>query len=277
MSKPRTFLTDAEEAVRRHKKVQEEKPLLTGHTRPYLGGVTIRARDDLDPSSTEYTLPKEYRLTAATDLIGVVEIVDVGLPAYDRHGRAAQLPWKPGDIALVSMADVRQEFMLENQQHFVCNAECLFARLHKDNRIEASHDWVITKCSPKRMTLAVTGQDRVLLPDSLLYDGMPSGEVTFGRCAHCQSLIAVDIHGEPAPVTRVVYEEVVDVGPGRMVMGMLRPPDCKKGELVLYSTDWGIPFSVNGERMRAVHFPDILTQVCDAEIQKNQKRLVRAV
>ena len=266
-----SWLDDAAAAARRHKKVQEDKPLLTGHTKPYLGGVVFRSRDDLDPSSSEYALPKEYKLTAANDLIGVVELVDVGKPAYDRYGRAAQLPWKPGDIALVSMADVRQEFPLENQRHFCCNAECLFARLNRDNTVEPSLDWVITKPAPERMTKAITGQTKYLLPDSLIYDGMPSGEVSFGRCAQCQSLCAVDTNGTPAPVTRVIYEEVVAVGPGRHVYGILREPDCKVGDLVIYATDWGIPFSVNGERRRAVLFPNIMTEICDAEIQEPSK------
>lgn len=252
-----TWLDDAAAAVRRQRKTQKEKPLPTGKTRPIRGDVCIRPRDDLDPTTNDFALPKEYRLTAATDLIGVVEIVDVGLPRYDKNGESAELPWAPGDIAIVSMADVRQEVVIEKDQLFFTNADCLFARLHKDNTISANLDWIITKRAPERMTKAVTGQNKIILPDSLICDGIPSGEITFGRCPECQSMVAVDVHGKPAPATFVVYEEVVDVGPGRSVLGLVRKPDYKKGELIMFSVDMAIPFHLNGVPMRAV--PNMLT------------------
>lgn len=257
-----TWLDDAVGAIGRHKKTQETKPLKTGKTRPLLGCCTIRARDDLNPNDSDFALPREYRLTAAADNIVTAEIVDVGESAYDKHGRSAALPWAPGDIVLVSLADVRQEFMLENENHFSCNAEAFFARLNKDNTIEASCDWVITKPNHARFSRALSGRDGFVYPETILDDGVPSGEVNFGKCPFCGTACAVDLQGKPAPVTRVVYEEITHVGPGRHVLGMLRKPDVEKGQLVAYSVDWAIPFAIAGQRHRAVHYPDIMHELC---------------
>lgn len=257
-----SWLDDAAAAIKRQRKVQEQKPLKTGSTRPLMGCVSIRARDDLDPTTNDFALPKEYRLTSATDLIGVVEIVDVGQPLYDKHGRSAELPWKSGDIAMVSMADVRQQFVLEGSEYFMTNADSLFARLSKDNKATANLDWIITKRAPERMTKAVTGQNRLILPDNILSDGIPSGEITFGRCAECQSMVAVDIYGKPAPATYVVYEEIVDVGPGRNVLGIVRPVDYEKGALIMFSVDFAIPFELAGMKCRAVLNGHTLGEIC---------------
>lgn len=233
-------------------KSQKKPPAPFGSMRPARGHVTIRARDDLDPTSEDYALPKDYRLTAATDAIGVAEIVDVGAPLYDRDGEADQLPWKPGDIALVSMADVRQQFVLDGQELFSCNSDCLFARLHADASIEPSLDWIITRSSPLRMTHAVQGHTKTILPPMLLSGGVSSGEVRWGICGECHQLTTVGGDGKHAPVTRMLYEEVISVGPGLKVRGLVRRPDWYVGELVVFSVDWAIPFTLRGEKLHAV-------------------------
>jgi co-chaperonin GroES (HSP10) len=224
-----------------------------GSMRPARGHVTLRARDDLDPTSDTYALPKAYRLTAATDAIGVAEIVDVGKPLYDRDGEAEALPWKPGDIALVSMADVRQQFVLEGQELFSCNSDCLFARLHPDATVEPSLDWVITRSSPLRMTRAVYGDNkRAVLPPMIITGGLPSGEVRWNVCGECRQLHTVEVDGKHAEVTRMLYEEIIAIGPGLIVKGKRRVPDYAVGELVVFSTDWAIPFTVKGELHHAI-------------------------
>lgn len=235
-------------------KAREKPPAPFNSVRPARGHVTIRARDDLDPTSETYALPKEYRLTAATDAIGVAEIVDVGKPLYDRDGEAEALPWKQGDIALVSMADVRQQFVLDKQELFSCNSDCLFARLHPDSTVEPSLDWIITRSSPMRMTQAVQGHTMTLLPPMVISGGLPSGEVRFGLCGECRQLTTTDVDGRHAPVTRMLYEEVVAVGPGIIVKRHQRRrlPDWNVGELVVFSVDWAIPFTVKGELHHAV-------------------------
>jgi co-chaperonin GroES (HSP10) len=233
-------------------KRRPKPPAPFGSMRPSRGHVTIRARDDLDPTSEHYVLPREYRLTAATDAIGVAEIVDVGKPLYDKDGEAAELPWKPGDIALVSMADVRQQFVLHKQELFSCNSDCLFARLHADGTVEPSLDWIITRTSPLRMTQAVQGHTRTLLPPSLLSGGVASGEVRWGLCGTCHQLTTFNKVGEHEPVTRMLYEDVVAVGPGLIVRGKRREPDYHVGELVIFGVHWAIPFHVRGELHHAI-------------------------
>jgi hypothetical protein len=234
-------------------KARRKPPAPFGSMRPARGHVTLRARDDLDPTSETYKLPKAYRLTAATDAIGVAEIVDIGRPLYDRDGEAEALPWKQGDIALVSMADVRQQIVLEGQELFSCNSDCLFAKLHPDASVEPSLDWAITRSSPLRMTRAVYGDNtRAVLPPMVITGGLPSGEVRWNLCGECHQLHTVGVEGKHAEVTRMLYEEIVSIGPGVIVRGKRRVPDYSVGELVVFSVDWAIPFQVKGELHHAI-------------------------
>jgi co-chaperonin GroES (HSP10) len=227
--------------------------------RPYLGQVAVKPREDLDPTSPLFVLPQSYRLTAATDDVGVCEVVAVGEPAYDKWGRAASPAFKVGDICMIGFGEVKQGFTFDMGKVFVANHDSIFAKFNADGTCEPYWDYVITKRAPLRMTRAVIGKDhKNILPDSILSAGVPSGEIRHHVCGHCGAHNAFPQDAPSEPVTYVVYEEVVRVGPGVEVYGVLREPDVKPGELVCFGVHWAMGWRANGEYYRAVRFGNLL-------------------
>jgi co-chaperonin GroES (HSP10) len=246
-----------QEAMARHRAALPKRK--TGECRPFRGELILRARPDLHPESTSFELPREYRLTAATEDTAVCEVVDVGEPGFDKWGIADALPFKPGDIVLIPMGVIRQNILIIGEEHAVARAEDVFGTLSADGTVAPNTDYIITKRNPKRFAQALYGKDaKTIVPDSTLTDGIPSGEIRHMTCGMCGSHKAFP-HDKPSePVTRIVYEEVTHVGPGIKVYGIMRAPDITPGELVSFSVDLCTSFSVKGEKLRAVRFGHIL-------------------
>lgn len=192
-----------------------EVPFVGARTKPTGTFVTIRARDDLDPSSDGFAVQHSGRsVTAVPENVGLCQVIDVGPDVTNV---------RPGDIAFIDFFDVAQAYMLAGEEIYVTQAMALRMRLDIET-VAATHTngkpwlhqktgqpmqrvvacditplpgYVLTKQVPARMTVAVTGNDRTELPRSLLSSGIVGGRNSDGD-----------------PCTFVVYEEVVKFTPG---------------------------------------------------------------
>lgn len=231
--------------------------------RPRVNCVAVKPREDLDPTSALFELSKTYRLTAATDDVGVVEVIRVGPAGVNPDGSPGpRIPFEPGDICLISFGEVRQGFVLDKKSYYVANFDSLFARLLPNNTVVPSLDYVITKQSPLRMTQAIFGRtDGPAIPPSILSGGIPSGEIRHALCPTCLNKQAFPEDKPSEPVTRIVYEEVVDAGPGIRIGNHVVRPDVNKGELWCFSVDFSVSFRMGGENYRAIRYANMLTAV----------------
>lgn len=263
---------------------------MTGKTRPATGYVCIRGRDDLDPS-TERTASGERLIvnpnlgksvSAIPENIGVCEVVDVG-NLVDTVSK--------GDVVFIDFFDVAQGYIVEGTEHYICPAHALRVSLDAAGVPHPLPGYVLTKHSPTRMTVAVTGCDRVIMPRSMTTQGIVS---------------ARDDDGEPDAWT--VYEEVVEVADGDMQVDpeqlrnewherrmlrmriaqleralarvapgseTLRPYSAvgyEPGDLVCFCTAFSIPFRANGEQYRVTPKRNVLATIDDAAILEEYNR-----
>ncbi len=185
------------------------------HTKPTGTFVTIRSRDDLDPSSDGFAVQHSGRaVTAVPENIGLCQVIDVGPDVTNV---------KPGDVCFIDFYDVAQAYMLGGEEIYVTQAMALRMTLQIETvdatwangqphlhqktgkpmqRVVACDitplpGYVLTKHAPLRMTIAVTGNDRTELPRHLTTSGIVGGRNSDGD-----------------PCTHLVYEEVVKFTPG---------------------------------------------------------------
>lgn len=184
-----------------------EVPALPRHVQPTGTFITIRARDDLDPSSGQIGIEHSGRMvTAVPENVGLCQVVAIGPDVTNV---------KPGDIAFIDFFDVAQGYLVQGEELYAAQAMALRMRLdietepflHPVSRtvkqrvtkceIHPLPGYVLTKHSPDRMTVAVTGCDRILLPRDKTTSGIVGGRNSDGD-----------------PCTFVCYEEVVAFTPG---------------------------------------------------------------
>lgn len=280
--------------------MKHEVPALDRRTKPTGTFVTIRSRDDLDPSSDDIAIQHSGRaVTAVPENVGLCQVIDVGPDVTNV---------RPGDIAFIDFFDVAQAYMLAGEEIYVTQAMALRMRLDIETTdvilpngkphlhqktgqplqrvvscdITPLPGYVLTKHAPARMTVAVTGNDRVELPRSMTTTGIVGGRNSDGD-----------------PCTFVVYEEVVKFTPGaiqaeresyfeerrlkakierleRVVhqLSVLTLPDkvasdewgIAPGDLVVFCSDFSIKFRAIGEQFRCVPYQNLLAVVDDAAI-----------
>ena len=281
--------------------MRHEVPLVGAHTKPTGTFVTIRSRDDLDPSSDAIAIQHSGRaVTAVPENVGLCQVVDVGPDVTNVQ---------PGDICFIDFYDVAQAYILGGEEIYLTQAFSL--RMTLDIQTEdvtlpngkpllhqktgqviqrvVSCDitplpgYVLTKHVPMRMTVAVTGNDRIALPRDLTTTGIVGGRSSDGD-----------------PCTFVVYEEVVKFTPGAVqaerdsyyaerrlkarierLEGMLRTFDAEAyaelapaldgwalapGDLAVFCTEFSIKFRACGEQYRCVPYHNVLATVDDAAI-----------
>lgn len=187
--------------------MKHQDPSFERPTRPTGTFVTIRARDDLDPSSGDISVEHSGRsVTAVPENVGLCQVVDVGPDVTNV---------KPGDIAFIDFFDVAQGYIVSGEELYIAQAMALRMRLdietetflHPVTRTEKQRvtkceihplpGYVLTKHAPDRMTVAITGHDRQIIPRNLTTSGIVGGRNSDGD-----------------PTTFVVYEEVVAFTPG---------------------------------------------------------------
>lgn len=182
-------------------------PLVERHTSPLGTFVTIRARDDLDPSSGQIGVEHSGRhVTAVPENVGLCQVVAVGPDVTNVRA---------GDICFIDFYDVAQGYLVSGEELYVTQAMALKMRLdietesflHPVTRTQKQRvtkceihplsGYVLTKHAPDRMTVAVTGHDRQIIPRNLTTSGIVGGRNSDGD-----------------PCTFVCYEEVVAFTPG---------------------------------------------------------------
>jgi hypothetical protein len=187
--------------------MKHEIPNLERHTRPTGTFVTIRARDDLDPSSGQLSVEHSGRsVTAVPENVGLCQVVAIGPDVTNVQ---------PGDICFIDFYDVAQGYLVSGEELYVTQAMALRMRLdietepflHPVTRTQKQHvtkceihplpGYVLTKHAPDRMTVAVTGHDRQIIPRNMTTSGIVGGRNSDGD-----------------PCTFVCYEEVVEFTPG---------------------------------------------------------------
>lgn len=280
-----------------------EVPSFERHTKPTGTFVTIISRDDIDPSSDTLKVEHSGRsVTAVPENVGLCQVVDVGPDVTNV---------KPGDICFIDFFDVAQGYLVEGEELYVTQAmalrmtldietETYFCPFTKKERQRAVSckitplpGYVLTKHAPDRMTVAVTGCDRILLPRNVTTTGIVGGRNSDGD-----------------PCTFVCYEEVVQFTPGaiqqeryaenwdgtihdtyyeerklkakiqrleaklREVMGFSwddwdgvdELDDVKAGDLVCFCSQFSIQFRAMGELYRCVPYKNLLATVDDRAI-----------
>ncbi len=182
-------------------------PQLDRRTRPTGTKVVIRSRDDLDPSSDTVKVEHSGRsVTAVPENVGLCQVVEVG-PDVTNVQR--------GDICFIDFYDVAQAYIVSGEELYLTEAmalrmtldietepyQCPFTKKERLSVVRCDiaplPGYVLTKHAPDRMTVAVTGCDRILLPRHQTTSGIVGGRNSDGD-----------------PCTFVCYEEVVKFTPG---------------------------------------------------------------
>ena len=184
-----------------------QNPELERPTRPTGTKVVIRSRDDLDPSSDTVKVEHSGRsVTAVPENVGLCEVIAVGPDVTNV---------KPGDVCFIDFYDVAQGYLVSGEELYITEAMalrmtldlvtepyfCPFTKRERQRAVSCDitplPGYVLTKHAPDRMTVAVTGCDRILLPRSHTTSGIVGGRNSDGD-----------------PCTFVCYEEVVKFTPG---------------------------------------------------------------
>lgn len=282
--------------------MRNQSPSLDRHTKPTGTFVTIKSRDDIDPSSGTVAVQHSGRsVTAVPENVGLCQVIDVGPDVTNV---------KKGDICFIDFFDVSQGYIVQEEEIYVTQAmalrmtvdmtieerPCPITRKPRptviDCKVRPLPGYVLTKHAPERMTVAVTGSDRTILPRQMTTSGIVS---------------ARDADGDPA--AHVCYEEVVDFTPGAVqqerfnenywaelridtyyeerrlksriqrLEAALReaspghplldaPPSWQLnvGDLVVFSPDFSIQFRAMGELLRCTPYKNMLGTIDDAAI-----------
>lgn len=187
--------------------MKHQNPKLEKPTRPTGTKVVIRSRDDLDPSSDTVKVEHSGRsVTAVPENVGLCEVVAIGPDVTNV---------RPGDVCFIDFYDVAQGYLVGGEELYITEAmalrmtlemqtepyHCPFTKRERlrvlDCKITPLPGYVLTKHAPDRMTVAVTGCDRVLMPRHMTTSGIVGGRNSDGD-----------------PATFVCYEEVVAFTPG---------------------------------------------------------------
>lgn len=285
-------------------------PSLDRRTRPTGTYVIIRPRDDLDPTSGEVHVQMSGKtVTAVPENVGLCQVVDVGPDVTNVQ---------PGDIAFIDFFDVAQAYIIAGEELYVAQAMALRMKLTIETEdalhpgtgapqlhpqtgkriqrvtrceIDPLPGYVLTKHAPGRMTVAVMGNDRVIMPRDKTTGGIVGGRNSDGD-----------------PCTFVCYEEVVKFTPGKVqaerfveswdgrihdtyyeerrlkaeierLRDALRmfvndvdqaaeiaPWGIAPGDLVTFCSAFSIQFRALGETFRVVPYKNLLAVVDDAQI-----------
>jgi hypothetical protein len=256
-------------------------------------------------------------VTAVPENVGLCQVIDIGPDVTNV---------RPGDVCFIDFYDVAQAYMLAGEEIYLTQAMALRMTLdiqtepvvmpngkpllHQktgqpiqrvvDCSVLPLPGYVLTKHAPARMTVAVTGNDRILLPRSTTTTGIVGGRNSDGD-----------------PCTYVVYEEVVRFTPGdiqaeryiedwhgvmrdtyyterrlkarieklerenaglRAILNdpgkgtwIIEPPPADDwglavGDLAVFCTEFAIKFRAVGEQYRCVPYKNILGTIDDAAI-----------
>jgi hypothetical protein len=243
--------------------------------------VILCSRDDLF-SETDSALGIQMvstanSVTSVPDNIGVCEVVSVGELVTDL---------KPGDIAFIDFYDVKQGYVVSNEELYISSQDAFRAKFDPVRQeVLPLDNYVVTRRANNRMKVALNGSDTFDLPPCILTDGISGGKNSTG-----------------ATSTHILYQEVVSIGrlskrprPGLMtprearflqlvaskdpevqlpvaleelrqeqVFG--RRPDFNPGDLVVFCKEIGTAIRVRGEFQTIIPYDNVLAVIDDAAI-----------
>jgi hypothetical protein len=229
-------------------------------------------------------------VTSIPDNLAVCEIVSVG-ELVDNV--------KVGDLAFIDFYEVKQGYILANDELYIAGSEAFKALFDVSNQaIIPLANYVVTRRSNDRMTVALNGTDRLEVPRSTLTSGIAGGRTSQGDAA-----------------THILYEEVVSVGPitkralpGQMTKAeralidfvvnnsvdlycedveMLaaivrseryegRVSDIKPGDLAVFCDEIAVKIRCRGEFQHLIPYDNVLAVIDDAKILDNAIRAGKA-
>jgi hypothetical protein len=276
--------------------MKHQSPELPRHTRPTGTLVTIRARDDLDPSSDTVKVQHSGRsLTSVPENVGLCQVVALGPDVTNVQA---------GDICFIDFFDVAQGYLVEKEELYITQASALRMTLDIETAPwlnDAGQDtgklrvlrcdvtplpgYCLTKHAAERMTVAVTGSDRMILPRHVTTGGIVGQRDQDGN-----------------PNFHVCYEELVKFTPGfvqaerdstfterrleakierleKALAQQLAEDDqsvdfadwldrwgIAPGDLVTFPAEYSIQFRAMGELYRCVAYEKLLATIDDRAI-----------
>lgn len=220
----------------------------------------------------------ENDVTAIPDNIACVEVISVGEMVQNV---------RVGDLAFIDFFDVKQAYILDNEELYLGGCEAFKARydlVSKD--IVPLANFVTTKHAPDRFKVALTGTDRVHIPDYITTSGIAGGKTSGGDTSTSvlyQEVVAVGPLTErafPGLMTRL-EREILDylasyegdpswfgsaIGRLREERQRGRAPDIKPGELVVFCRDVAQKLRVRGEFRHLLPYSAVLAVIDDEEL-----------
>lgn len=229
----------------------------------------------------------ENDVTAIPDNIACVEVISVGELVQNVEA---------GQLVFIDFFDVKQGYILANDELYLAGCEAFKAKFDANRQaIVPLSNYVVTKHAPERFKVALTGTDRVHIPDYVTTSGIAGGKTSSGGTS-----------------TEVLYQEVVAVGPltAQAFPGLMtraersfldymvrehigcdkydgigeegirllclielerqrgRPSDIAPGDLVVFCRDVAQKMRVRGEFQHLLPYSAVLATIDDDEILK---------
>jgi co-chaperonin GroES (HSP10) len=183
---------------------------------------SLRERTDIDErlhSRTIFMSEASVSLRGANTRARLFEVVECG-PGRMTNGVREGIPCEPGQLVYVNTYNVAHRVLCERQALYWANMGAIMARLDKTVEeigapgplsIEPLGEFVLTKADEKKMRRIVLGDSKLHLPGQ--------GEIA----------------SDDANLTKLSYETVVKVGPGKPSGPGWETPGCEPGDVVLFT------------------------------------------
>lgn len=223
-------------------------------------------------------------VTSVPDNVGCCEVVSVGELVTNV---------RPGDIAFIDFFDVKQGYVLANEDHYVAGSDAFKGRFDPiKQEVLPLDNYVVTRRASDRMKVALNGTDRIHVLDYILTDGIVSGRTSSGaEATHTlyQEVVSVGkLTARPRPgVMTRAERELLDAvvygwGPNEELIEQIqeerkgRLSDIKPGDLVAFCKEIGVPLRVRGEFQYLIPYNNVLAVIDDAAILEDAVRAGRA-
>ena len=240
-------------------------------TRAFGHFVAFRPREDLfNASGSELIqISTSCAVTSIPDHVAAVAVESVG---HLVRGIA------PGEVYFLDMFEVAQGLCLDGDDRYLANDHCLKARFDPvTGTVYPLPGYCLVKPAPDRMSVALTGTDRILVPPYVLTEGIPGGRTTAGEAQSHVLYDEVVAVGTPLPddeglnsrerhyLAQVVQlrEALHSLSPGHPLARAPLPRPVEVGDLVAYCSAWRTPIRVRGEFLGIVPLAHVLTSIDD--------------
>ncbi len=231
--------------------------------------VHFRPREDLFAASGSelIQIATDCAVTSIPDHVACVEVLSVGHLVRNVV---------PGQQVFLDFFDVAQGLCVDGGDVYVANDHCLKAEF-RDGRVYPLPGYCLVKPAPDRMSVALTGTDRILVPPYVLTEGIPGGRTSGGEAQSHVLYDEVVAVGTPLPddeglnsrerhyLAQVVQlrEALHSLSPGHPLARAPLPRPVEVGDLVAYCSAWRTPIRVRGEFLGIVPTANLLGAIDD--------------